>query len=565
MRKYPDVPLNDLLKMIQEENRIEYWRHSDEAGAALSSIIDSARALGPLSLRETRSLTQWVLTGDISYSRFRAGDRVDLRVAKVGEDSSRLLSEGWTVASVRYPSPGRIEVIIDGKPFDYDGTKEVFLFQSSSVMLGHALRRRIKDFSESNHEILGTGQYSLNDSSRNFCELFEKLNSTQKKSVQYLMENNLSGAVQGPPGTGKTQLLKAIIALALDSEMRVCLTSFTNAAVDNLLSRAVGGGMEYEWCRVGNSDRIRKDLYGAKASDIGFLAKGFGDEIEDAQLVAATLHKMAFSASVPKFDLLIVDEAGQVPMYFWPYITRLAKRVVLVGDQHQLPPVLATEHNYLSHDNIFSFVVNSSTPMLETQYRMRREIQGWSSEKFYRGKLVPDASNAEYDYFKDSSALYTDGFVVAKSFNGGVSGSSVSEAEYIAQKVERLSRSGADLSKIGIICPYRVQAGLISSTLQGKIGVDAVSKILVDTVERFQGQEREAIFLSFGGVGDSQEALRFLSNAKRLNVSVTRAKSRFYCLYDEKLWSNSFNRSSADLNEFLRWVRFGKTTIRRAA
>ncbi|MEN0057708.1 MAG: C-terminal helicase domain-containing protein, partial [Bdellovibrio sp.] len=153
-----------------------------------------------------------------------------------------------------------------------------------------------------------------------------------------------------------------------------------------------------------------------------------------------------------------------------------------------------------------------------------------------------------------------------KKFNSSYLGkSSQDEANFIAHKVEQLVRSRTSLDRIGVICPYRVQAGVVNAALQSRVGAEKASQVLVDTVERFQGQEKDAIFLSLGTSGETLEELRFLADPKRLNVSVTRAKSRFYCLFNQTLMERSIAPQASDLNEFLRWVTHGKTSIRRAA
>lgn len=386
-----------------------------------------------------------------------------------------------------------------------------------------------------------------------------KLNSSQQRAVEYLIGNSLSGAIQGPPGTGKTQLLKTVVTLALQSNMRVLVTSFTNAAVDNLIGRLVDEKFTASWVRVGNADKIKTENFSEGSS----LAASFSLDMEE-DLIGSTLHKLAFSSKVPQVDLLIVDEAGQVPIYFWPFIQRLAKRVVLVGDQYQLPPVLAARHANLPFDNVFSYALESGSPMLETQYRMRKEIQAWSSEKFYKGKLAPHSSVADRDFFIGHRAFYGDTFVAGKMFDSrNLKKHSPAEADYIADKIELLIKANTSLDLVGVICPYRTQAGIVNSTLQNRLGVEEASKIQVDTVERFQGQEKEAIFFSCGSSGANQDELDFLSDSKRLNVSITRAKSRFYCLFDEQLWENS--KKNYELNEFLRWITYGKISIRRAA
>ena len=104
--------------------------------------------------------------------------------------------------------------------------------------------------------------------------------------------------------------------------------------------------------------------------------------------------------------------------------------------------------------------------------------------------------------------------------------------------------------------PHRAQAGAICAHLQDKFGVDEMQKILVDTVERFQGQEREAMILSMAVEKDiSRKGDKgFLGDGRRLNVAVTRAKSRFYCLAPDRLIENTkLQKNAGHLNSFFNW------------
>lgn len=558
------IELSSLVRMIDAENRAEAARYRFEIDSPLSRIVENADALGPLTFKEKIDLTRWKLGGDFFYSRFRPGDGVEIRTKVLNADRSENLSYDWTVESITYPLPGKIEVVVRGdKPLDATALSEVFLFKSSSSKFNNLLKQKLEEVSYTTAPILGNGNYSLATGGSKVKNLYENLNKSQKAAIEYLIENNLNGAIQGPPGTGKTHLLQAVIAIALDSNMKVGVTSFTNTAVDNLLGSVIGAESEYDWVRMGELHRVRRDHY--KIEHLNLAAR-FSAEINKSNLIGATMHKFAYShRSAPQFDLLVIDEAGQMPIYFWPFIQRLARRVILVGDQFQLPPVLAVEHP-IPYDNVFSLLINSETPMLETQYRMRREIQAWSSEKFYKGRLAPHTSVIDRDFFTGHLAFLTDGFVVPREFESASPGkSSKPEADFIADKVEKLQRGNTSLEKVGVICPYRAQAGIVNAILQNRLGVEQASKVLVDTVERFQGQEREAIFLSFGSSNANEDELKFLSDPKRLNVSITRARSRFYCLFDSKLWRRSRGGRSEDLNEFLRWVKDEKTAIKRAA
>lgn len=567
MKPNAPIEVGSLIKMLQSEKKAQYRRYKLETEAPLSRICDSGDALGPLLLARKLSTSKWILTGKAFYSRFRSGDLVEIHIQKENTDSSKKFLDGWVVERVYYPSPGTIEVVLSGgKIADLNKTQEIFLFQSSGGIYRNHMENRLRAFSQNDEPIiLGDDSYDLNIDDDKFRKVYEQLNKKQQEALHILIGNNFNGAVQGPPGTGKTQLLRSVISLAVNSGLRVGVAAFTNSAVDNLLSRIVGDSFDSSWIRVASLGKVRQDLYDQSLSMMNFVAEGFSATTRSKSLIGTTLHKLAFSKNTPKFDLLVIDEAGQVPVYFWPFIQRMTKRLILVGDQFQLPPVLSEKHSNLRHDNIFSFFVNNETPMLETQYRMRREIQEWSSNRFYKGKLKPHVSVSNRDYYVHSPAFVADSFIAQRQFTSSSHNTSQAEANFIADKIERLTVFKEDLGSVGVICPYRSQAGVVNSALQSKLGVEAASKVLVDTVERFQGQEREAIFLSLGGSGQSQEDLHFLSDPRRLNVAVTRARSRFYCLFDQNLLQNSRNVRTKDLHEFLEWVTNGKLAAKRAA
>ena len=414
--------------------------------------------------------------------------------------------------------------------------------------------------------VLGSGLYNLDIKNPTFKKLFDELNWSQKRAIEYLYDHNLSGAIQGPPGTGKTQLLKAVLRLALNANMTVGIASFTNAAVDNLLGRWVHSENSENWLRVSRPEKVKKDLYPVQTDFNSSIANTFPSEETDVSVIGTTLHKLALNSRAPRFDLLLIDEAGQVPVYFWPFIQRLANRVIMVGDQFQLPPISKNSEYNLPFESAFSLVYDSNTPMLETQYRMRKEIQTWSSEKFYQGRLQAHPSVEQRDFFQSCKAFASDNIVNSISFASQIAGkSSKYEAEFVSSKIYQVIKSGIDSNHIGVICPYRVQAGAVIASLQSTLGVDLASRIMVDTVERFQGQEKEAIFLSLGASGKDFSELEFLSDIRRLNVSVTRARSRFFCVYEKDLLENADKRNFYDLKEFLCWISDGATPIRRAA
>lgn len=365
MRPKINIDTKSLVKMIEMEKRAARYSYHNEIQSPLSQICENSDALGPLLLKQTVGFNKWVLSGEVYYSRFRPGDLVELRIKSPNRDISEHFSYDWKVENVYYPSPGKIEVCITcDKPADADSVGEVFLFKSYSPRFNNLLVKKLEDMSQANEPIiLGSDKYSLTWKDETFRSQFERLNRSQQQAIEYLISNNMSGAIQGPPGTGKTHLLNTVVALALSSGMKVCVTSFTHAAVDNLLGPIVSSGFDYSWVRIGDKDRVKKEHY-KDPNSIFSMVDGFTALTNESQLIGSTIHKLVYNRSAPKVDLLIIDEAGQVPIYFWPFTQRLAKRVILVSDQFQLPPVLAADHKEIPFDNVFSMLINDETSML---------------------------------------------------------------------------------------------------------------------------------------------------------------------------------------------------------
>lgn len=233
----------------------------------------------------------------------------------------------------------------------------------------------------------------------------------------------------------------------------------------------------------------------------------------------------------------------------------------MFGDHKQLPPVRKSKMKEGDPSDAFSSYMNlfDSTPMLEIQYRMNETIQEWSSSRFYQSKLKPhdsnryrDLVNSKYDPLVGKSpvnlALHND--VSQKKTNK-------SEAEIITKIISSISKdSNLALDKFAVVSPHRVQAGLVYSHLFSKFGLAEGSKIVVDTVERLQGQEREVVLFTLGVDQIDQKTEEFLSDYRRLNVAVTRAKSRFYMVCSQN-WANiSKNNSKVaeHIKDLINWA-----------
>ncbi len=522
--------------------------------------IISGNILGPLKVIARTNLSMTLQGNGIYFSRFRAGDPSDIAI--IDKKTKKLsVLKNTNIAKICFPSPGLIEVTIRSEVVDQFDS-EIFLVPKSQSVIKKSLRRRLWELGNFNQkaERLPINRVALKE---NFNHMSEHLNSTQKEALKFLVDNDLKGLVQGPPGTGKTQLLIALVNLAVNSGVRVGLTALTHSAVDNALSRIVrGGGAGENVFRVsGNRGLVKSGPYGEFDID-SIYTPHFLDLEGESSLFAATIYSWCMSNSPAEIDLLIIDEASQIPFYFYPFLEKLAPRVIMFGDHQQLPPVLQVKDHNLPAEDIFSFEISQAQyPMLEIQYRMNEGVQEWSSNRFYAGKLRPSDSNKDRDVLKGKyspSGLLGPGAVNLYGHDGSFSQqANPIEAKKVAELVKALKQEGnIPLNQIGVVTPYRAQAGSICAALQDKLGVDEAQKILVDTVERFQGQEREAMILSMSAEMDesARGAKTFLSDGRRLNVSVTRARSRFYCLAPNKLIKSSIESpKESHLKSFFQW------------
>ncbi len=252
-----------------------------------------------------------------------------------------------------------------------------------------------------------------------------------------------------------------------------------------------------------------------------------------------------------EFDTLIIDEATQAtePSCWIPMI--LSDKVVMAGDHKQLPPTVlskdAEELNETLFESLMEIHGDDISRILKVQYRMHQNIMNFSNEEFYDGVLKADESVASYtledmksfEYSNDLSNNYRglldpeEPVVFLDTRNigaserqrkGSTSRENPKEADLAASISSKLIKLGMNPDQIAIITPYDDQVDLINR----KIGTEDLE---VDTVDGFQGREKEAVILSLVRSNPEKE-VGFLKDVRRLNVSLTRAKRKLIIIGD---------------------------------
>ncbi|TPX34553.1 hypothetical protein SmJEL517_g02792 [Synchytrium microbalum] len=369
--------------------------------------------------------------------------------------------------------------------------------------------------------------------------------------------------VQGPPGTGKSTTLLGLVG-ALQRPKKILICTPSNAAADELTRRLMKGTYDtygrftqMNLLRVGVTDAIASDVTPVTLEAmVNNVMKDRGQsylpeaekvllerqQMEQAEVIVSTLSFAGLETTFHhelKFTDVIIDEACQavelstlIPLRF------CTRRVFLFGDPNQLPATVlsmsAKEFSY-SRSLFERMMANSSPHLLSIQYRMHPEISRIPSILFYQGHLKDAPEMAE----KCKAPWHHDPLLPPYRFYDCHSGReenssnkskfNMAEAQACVDLVKRLFISAPKekfSGKIGIISYYSSQLSKIKTALTRAFGTDALGHVAVGTVDSYQGQERDVIILSC--VRAQSRGIGFVSDAKRINVSLTRARKSLF-------------------------------------
>ncbi|HKB77443.1 MAG TPA: AAA domain-containing protein [Myxococcales bacterium] len=391
--------------------------------------------------------------------------------------------------------------------------------------------------------------------------------------------------VHGPPGTGKTTVLVEVVRRAAARGESVLASAPSNLAVDNLVERLAAAGLNP--VRIGHPARVlpavlehtlearvrehdeaklaarlvKEALQLRQAARKQRSRRGPGrfsesraqerearallaeareredraeaDVLEGAQVVLATLTGLASNAlRERRFDLAVVDEATQAvePAAYLALLK--ADRAVLAGDHLQLPPTVLSEAAQRGGLAVSLFErVAQARPeamvSLSEQHRMNERIMRYPSEALYGGKLRAHPSVARHSI--DEAPLEVidtagRGFDEATPA-GSESKANPGEAELVAAEAQRLLARGVPPREMAVIAPYDAQVQLLRQLLAAHPDLE------VDTVDGFQGREKEAVIVSLTRSNEAGE-LGFLADIRRMNVALTRARKKLVVVGD---------------------------------
>ena len=426
------------------------------------------------------------------------------------------------------------------------------------------------------------------------------LDESQQAAVSHALAAEHLAVIHGPPGTGKTTTVVELIRQAIRRGERVLACAPSNLAVDNLFERLLLAREKV--IRIGHPARVlpelrdhtldllveshpdlklarewTKEAWGLRRQAGKFTrtapqpgarrdareeAKRLLHDarqlesrlveylLDSAQVVCATLTGLNGDLLGDRqFDLVVIDEAAQStePPCWIPLLR--CRRLVLAGDHCQLPPTVISNEARREglHVSLMERMVERWGDVvarrLNTQYRMHSQIMRFSSDEFYgsslasadsvRDHLLQGLPHVDSNPLTQTAVRFFDtagSHCEEQAEADGDSRENPGEAELVARQVTELIESGLVPAEIAVITPYAAQARLIRGLINNE-GVE------IDTVDGFQGREKEAVVISLVRSNPKGE-IGFLSDTRRMNVALTRARRKLIVFGDSATLAN---------------------------
>jgi RecA/RadA recombinase len=581
--------LAQLLAAEREEER----RRFEEARGRLSIAEQEARgiALADLEPEGEGALAGRALVTFGRGGRPLAGGRIGVgAIVRVG--ARREARPDAPTGVVARRSRTRVAVAFDEPPPDWVvGGRVVLTLEPSPVTwdrLDAAIRRlRDEPGGKRWHGVLTGAPLRFRPRPR-AAPTAEALNAEQRAALELAERADDLALVHGPPGTGKTTVLVEIVRAAAARGEKVLASAPSNLAVDNLVERLVAAGLDC--VRLGHPARVLPSVLAhtleakAEAREEARVAAGLVEEalalrrdaakrrgrrgpgrfsasrgkerdarallaearsledraeaavIDRAQVVLATLTGLdAGPLAGRRFDLVVADEATQATEPALYLALLRADRAVLAGDPLQLPPTIVSDAaqggglGISLFERLAAIHGDGARVTLAEQHRMNARIMRFPSEALYGGALrahpaVADhAIDAEPLLFVDTAGAGHE----ESTPEGSDSRQNDGEAALAAREVERILALGVAPADVAVISPYDAQVQRLRQLLAARLD----EGLEVDTVDGFQGREKEAVVVSLVRSNEAGE-VGFLADVRRMNVAITRARKKLVVIGD---------------------------------
>jgi DNA replication ATP-dependent helicase Dna2 len=400
------------------------------------------------------------------------------------------------------------------------------------------------------------------------------LNEEQNRIINKALDAEDYFLLVGPPGTGKTSLILRNLTFELykNPTNNILLLAYTNRAVDEICEAI----SELDFLRIGSeystAEKHRSKLLDKKI-ETRKTRKEVKELMDETRIFVATVAAVTNKPEIftlKNFSVAIIDEASQILEPQIIGILPLVEKFVMIGDHKQLPAIVLQNKfkSQVKDEELHTIgLENRSNSLFERLYnlckknawtwaydtlsyqgRMHIELADFPNQFFYENVLKPARPAQIADFESKSNFLDSIhsanrlNFIATKSFAEDKSDKiHTHEAMWIAKIVENIialykkhQKEFSPEKSLGIITPYRNQIAHIRNHLQVR-GIENYEKITVDTVERYQGSQRDIIIISFC-INKSYQLKNLVSLTddglvdRKLNVALTRAKEQMILL-----------------------------------
>ncbi|KAK1887825.1 DNA-binding protein SMUBP-2 [Dissostichus eleginoides] len=437
------------------------------------------------------------------------------------------------------------------------------------------------------------------------------LDDSQREAVSFTLSQRELAVIHGPPGTGKTTTVVEIILQAVKQGQKVLCCAPSNVAVDNLVERLAQckakvlrlghparllesiqkhslDAILAQSDSAGIIADIRKDMdkafVGIKKMrergdrvnykrEIGELRKelrtreatAIAQILKSADVVLSTNTGACHTGPLKylpaeHFDWVVIDECAQaLESSCWIALLR-ARKCILAGDYKQLPPTIKSQKaaskglSLSLMERLIQMYGDSVVRMLTVQYRMNSAIMDWASKEMYQGRLTAHSS-VEKHLLKDLPGVAcveetSTPLLLIDTAGCGLSEMEVTEeqskgnqgeVDIVELHIKALTEAGVKAKDIAVIAPYNLQVDLLRQKLSARH-----PELEIKSVDGFQGREKEAVVLSLVR-SNRKGAVGFLSEDRRINVAVTRARRHIAVVCDTQTVQNhAFLKSLID-------------------
>lgn len=387
------------------------------------------------------------------------------------------------------------------------------------------------------------------------------LNDSQVESIAMSYATDLLHLIQGPPGTGKTLMLAHLARLLVADGRRVFVTALTHRAIHNALNKIPKVDSAIPVCKIGEG-RHSDDLDVPNFET--FASSRFGENSGGYVIGATPFALQSRRLSGVEFDVVLFDEASQITLPLAIMGMLAGSKYIFIGDENQLPPVTTFSAEAATQISIFNYLSgHGNETMLNVTYQLNDVLTDWPSRTFYRNELKasdeaagrrlslsPEATRWDFVLDPEVPAVFLD------LCHQNTTVRSRTEANVVIELILSLFMRDVSPEDIGVVVPYRAQSRLIRSLIRRNLlDSELAGHLVVDTVERMQGQEREVIIVSFATTSAkfAAQMADFLFQPQRLNVAVTRPRTKLILVGSHHMLdADQYDESQKETMDMLR-------------